>query len=93
MIENVLKRCREIGAKVCISIGSDYLTDENIELLVRLGADILCVEPEKIKEANDVLTRVEKKILLERNCEKESPEHQSETENTSESGDFNQLLY
>ena len=93
MIENVLKRCREIGAKVCISIGSDYLTDENIESLVRLGVDIVCVEPDKIKVANDVLTRAEKKILLERNCEKESPEHQSETENTSESDGFNQLLY
>ena len=78
MISRVMDSCREVGAKVCVSIEPDYLNNENIESLVRRGADCLCVETTLVNNLKAVVSRAERKILLEKGPEKEESEEQAE---------------
>ena len=71
LISGMADKCRDRWAKSCVSVEGDYLTDKNIELLVRSGIDVLCVEPGVIEKVKGVLSRVEKKILIESGAVKE----------------------
>jgi pyruvate,water dikinase len=79
LIGDVAKQCRQIRAKCCVSIEPEHMTDENIEALVRLGVDVICIEPGMIGDLKDMISRAEKRVLLESGIGKgdsEEPESQ-----------------
>lgn len=88
LIAGVTDKCREIGAQVCISAESEHLTPENIEAMIRRGVDVVCVEPGMIDDLKDVLSRVEKKMLLGHGVVKKEPEPQDDTQPAPGSDDF-----
>jgi len=65
MISGLNGKCRENGMLCCVSIGSGYATSMNIEILLRNGIDIICVDPEIADEIKNVLVMTEKKISPE----------------------------
>ncbi|MBN2331262.1 MAG: hypothetical protein JXC85_05605, partial [Candidatus Aenigmarchaeota archaeon] len=85
MISRVFDSCREVGAKACVSIEPDYLNIENVESLLRQGADCLCVEPALLGNLKDAVSRAERKLLLERGPVKEDDDEQAETAPLAES--------
>lgn len=74
MISTVAELCREKGAKCCVSVPAEYLTEENIESVIRRGVDVICVEPGMVENLKDIMVRAEKKILLESGASKNEPE-------------------
>jgi pyruvate,water dikinase len=74
LVSGVTERCHEVRAKVCISMEPDHMTGDNVESVLRLGVDILCVEPSMIGTLKDTVARAEKKILLESGAVKKEAE-------------------
>lgn len=63
VIENLCRKCRENGIKVCVQKG---LERRALKKFVERGIDSVLVGPESVDQARRALARVEKKLLLEK---------------------------
>lgn len=59
MIRKVVERSKEIGAKSCITVESEHISEENIDSLVNTGIDIICVERSMVGNLNSELSKMQ----------------------------------
>ncbi len=79
LIADVGEKCRERGIPVSASVSPEYATEENINIFVSNGFDVICVEPESVEMVRNAVRQSENSADMP----PEQPETQT-TENTVE---------
>jgi hypothetical protein len=59
MIGRIREKCREKLIPCCVSVGSAYVNEQNIEMIMGKGADTICVEPSVVDEVRNIISKVE----------------------------------
>ncbi|MBN1896561.1 MAG: hypothetical protein JW789_02425 [Candidatus Aenigmarchaeota archaeon] len=57
-VKSVKGRCAETGSVCSVTLSQKYITDWNIEMLVKQGVDVICVEPAVVDDVRRTLSRM-----------------------------------
>ncbi|UCC91300.1 MAG: hypothetical protein JSV39_03215, partial [Candidatus Aenigmatarchaeota archaeon] len=69
LIESVVRSCKHYNVEVSITL--ERYDPDVIEKLVRIGVNSISLDPEHVEEAKSLVSRTEKRILLDRLKEKD----------------------
>ncbi len=58
LVKSVKGRCAETGSVCSVTLSQKYITDWNIEMLVKQGVDVICVEPAVVDDVRRTMSRM-----------------------------------
>ncbi|UCD02651.1 MAG: hypothetical protein JSV63_02555, partial [Candidatus Aenigmatarchaeota archaeon] len=65
VIGGIRDKCRNAGIPCCVTVGSAHVSEQNIEMLIKKGIDVICIEPAIMDEVRSMISNVESRMKTE----------------------------